>query len=341
VIKPLYSRALEIAQINIQNLTALAPLAGWSDAPFRLLCREFGAGLLYTEMVSADGSIREQQKTLALAEYTEQERPIGIQLFGSDPHIVGRAAVIISRLNPDFIDLNFGCPAKKVIKRGAGSALMKDLDLLIEIARQTVDMSLVPVTAKLRSGWDHQHINVVEAAQRLEEVGISMLAIHPRTQSDMFTGHSDWSLITQVKNAVSIPVIGNGDIKTAHDALDMLNQTGCDAVMIGRAAMGNPWIFKQINDYLKTGQVSAKAQITDRLYMAARHFELAGEFYGKKRANFIMRKVLFKYLKGMPGASETRQKILSMNEFDDVQALLHELLEYFSQKEQDSVALCE
>jgi len=290
------------------------------------LCREFGAGLLYTEMVSADGSIREQQKTLGLAEYTEDERPIGVQIFGSDPDTVAGAVDIIAHLEPDFIDLNFGCPAKKVVKRGAGSALMRDLPLLQAVAESAVKASSVPVTAKLRAGWDVDSINVVEAAQRLQDVGISMLAVHPRTQTQQFKGKSNWQLIGEVKQAVDIPVIGNGDIHSGEDVVRMMQETDCDGVMVGRAAMGNPWVFRRIQHFLQTAKDAEPPTEVDRLKMTLRHFELAAETFGEQRTVFMMRKVLAKYLKGFVNATELRREIFSINEYERViEVLRHEI----------------
>ncbi|MDZ7346263.1 MAG: tRNA dihydrouridine synthase DusB, partial [candidate division KSB1 bacterium] len=229
---------------------ALAPLAGWSDSPFRQLCREFGADLVYSEMISADGVGRNQAKTLKLAEFVESERPIGLQVFGAEPETVAEAARILAQLKPDFIDLNFGCPAKKVVRRGAGSALLSDLPLLQKIAAAAVRAVDLPVTAKLRSGWDAASINVVEAARRLADVGIVALTVHPLTQTMQFSGKADWEIIRRVVEAVSIPVIGNGDVKSPADAQRMFKTTGCRGVMIGRAASANPWIFRQISQYL-------------------------------------------------------------------------------------------
>ncbi len=320
-----YIRAVKLAGVDIENPTVLAPLAGWSDAPFRKLCKEFSVGMVYTEMVSADGAIRRQKKTLELAGFDESERPIAVQVFGAEPEIMAGAVEIISRLRPDFIDINFGCPAKKVVKRGAGSALLRDLPLLQKVARAAVDATSIPISAKLRSGWDAESINVVEAAQRLRDVGVQMLAVHPRTQTQQFKGVSDWSLIEKVKTAVSIPVIGNGDIKNAFDAKRMLDETGCDAVMVGRAACGRPWLFSQIRDYLVNGVAPVEPTLRDRLKVCLRHLDYTVDVFGESRAVYMMRKQMALYLKGFANASGLRKMIFTTDAYNDVKKILLEL----------------
>ena len=311
--------------MNIDSPTVLAPLAGWSDAPFRKLAREFGAGLVYTEMVSADGAIREQKKTLELAEFDESERPIVIQVFGAEPETMAGAVEIISRMQPDFIDINFGCPAKKVVKRGAGSALMRDLPLLQNIAKAAVNAGTIPIAAKLRSGWDSSSIHVVEAARRLQDVGVQMLAVHPRTQTQQFKGMSDWGLIAETKKAVSIPVIGNGDIKNAYGAKKMLDQTGCDAIMVGRAACGRPWVFSQINDFLSAGIEPVEPTLQERIKVCLRHLEYTVDVFGETKGMFIMRQQVSLYIKGFENASELRKMIFTMNDYEQVKEILQRL----------------
>jgi len=320
-----YIRAVKLVGINIDSPTVLAPLAGWSDAPFRRLTKEFGAGLVYTEMVSADGAVREQEKTLELAEFDESERPIVIQVFGAEPETMAGAVEIISWMQPDFIDINFGCPARKVVKRGAGSALMRDLPLLQEIAKAAVQASKIPVAAKLRSGWDSGSIHVVEAARRLEDVGVQMLAVHPRTQTQQFKGMSDWSLIEETKKAVSIPVIGNGDIKNAFDAKKMLDQTGCDAIMVGRAACGRPWIFSQINNYLTAGIEPSEPTVQERIKVCLRHLEYTVDVFGETRGVYMMRKQVSLYIKGFENASELRKMIFTIDVYEQVKEILLQL----------------
>ena len=326
-----YIRGVNFAGVNIEHPTVLAPLAGWSDAPFRRLCREFGAGLVYTEMVSADGAVREQQKTLELAQFEQSERPIAIQIFGADPEDIAGAARVISNMQSDFIDLNFGCPAKKIIKRGSGAALMRDLPKLQDIARAAVQATDIPVAAKLRSGWDSKSINVVEAALRLQDAGVKLLAIHPRTQTMQFRGTSDWSIIAAVKQAVEIPVIGNGDIRTPQDAKRMIDNTGCDAVMLGRAVCGNPWLFQRVNEYLNFGIELPLPTLKERLEVCIRHLDLTAEVFGPRRGVLMMRKQVGLYLKGMPNATDLRRKIFTINSMSVVKDTLLEYLEHLEQ----------
>ncbi|MBN1560507.1 tRNA dihydrouridine synthase DusB [candidate division KSB1 bacterium] len=303
----------------------LAPLAGWSDAPFRRLCREFGADIVYTEMVSADGAIRQQHKTLALAQFTASERPIVIQVFGAEPETVAGAIEIITAMRPDAIDLNFGCPARKVVRRGSGSALLRDLPLLQKIARAAVRATDIAITAKLRSGWDADSIVVLEAAERLQDIGVQMLAIHPRTQTQQFRGFADWSLIRRVKEAVSIPVIGNGDVKTAWDAKKMFDETGCDGVMIGRAACGRPWIFQQVRLFLDSGQEPSSPAFAEQIAVCLRHLALNVAAYGEKQGVRMMKKQIALYLRGFAHASAIRQKILALEAHSDIREFLSEL----------------
>jgi tRNA-dihydrouridine synthase B len=308
---------VKISNVSLKNRTVLAPLAGWTDAVFRRICIEHGAALVVTEMASADGLVRDGKKSLDIARFSETERPISIQLFGAEPEILGQAAYIISELKPDFIDINCGCPAKKVVRRGGGSALMRDLNSIEAIGRAVVQATTIPVTVKLRSGWND--FVVVEACQRLEAVGVQAVTIHPRTQKMGFTGHSDWSHIRAVKDAVKIPVIGNGDINSALDARRMLDETGCDMVMIGRGARGNPWIFSQIAAYLDDGRLIDPPDFTERIDMCLLHLQRQVEVDGSYAA-ITMRKQIAFYIKAMPGARELRQVLFQLDDPDEVRA---------------------
>ncbi len=318
------------AGIDIQKPAVLAPLAGWTDQVFRIICKDFGAGLIFTEMTSADGLVRNQTKTFEYVQFSEEERPIGVQLFGAEPNILAEAARRIVNYDyvPDLIDLNFGCPAKKVIKRGAGSAVLQDLKLVSKIAKAVVAAANIPVTAKIRSGWDRN--NAVDTSRILEDAGISGLIVHPRTQKMQFKGKADWDIIADVKNAVSIPVIGNGDIKTAFDAKQMMEQTGCDMVMVGRAVCGNPWILTQINDYVQLGVKPQEPSSVERLQVCTKHFKASIEKCGPQRATYFMRKHIAAYIKGMPKATEFRRNIFNL---DDANAVLNTLQNYMLQPE--------
>jgi len=273
-------------------------------------------------MISADGTVRLQKKTLDLARFDDHQRPISLQMFGADAAIMSTAVEIISRYAPDFIDLNFGCPARKIVKRGAGAALLKDLSLLQKIAAAAVKATHIPITAKLRSGWDGESINVVQAAQRLQDVGVKALCVHPRTQTMQFRGAADWQLISEVKKAVSIPVVGNGDVRKPEDAKKMFAQSNCDAVMIGRAACGNPWIFEQINTFLQTGERLPAPTASHRIEMCLLHLHQSIETYGEKRALSLMKKQIFLYLRGLTNAAEIRKQILAANCTMDISTIL-------------------
>ncbi len=309
-----------LAGRQIDNPVVLAPLAGWTDSVFRRICKEFGVGLIYTEMASADALVRNRKRTLDICRFSPEERPIGVQLFGAEAETMAAAAKIVAELEPDFIDINFGCPAKKVVRRGGGSALMRDLQSIQSIGTAVVTATAIPVTAKLRAGW--QETVVVEACQRLQDVGIAAVTIHPRTQKMGFKGQADWRLIADVKKAVSIPVIGNGDVNTAQDARRMLDETGCDLVMIGRAARGNPWIFKQVVEYLKDGVIIPPPSFEERLAMCIRHLEAQERFYGARVAVFNMRKHISYYLKGGEHVTQFREELFRQNDIFKVRASL-------------------
>lgn len=308
---------LKIGPIELTSRALLAPMAGVTGHPFRVLCKEQGAGLVYTEFVSANGIIRENQRTLDLMRFTESERPIGVQIFGETPEVLAQSAKYIEDIvKPDLIDLNFGCPVPKVTKRGAGSAILKDLPLMDEVARAVVEAVSIPVTAKIRSGWNNGCIVAPVAAAALEEAGIVALTLHPRTTKQLYTGEADWSLIAETRKAISIPFIGNGDIKSAHDAKRMLDETGCDGVMIGRRALGNPWIFNEIKTFLDTGKLPEAVTLLDRVKLCHRHLYLEERAMGAVRATNYIKKHLSWYLKGFPGASEYRKRLYRHMEFD-------------------------
>lgn len=313
-------------KISIANHAFLAPMAGFTDQPFRRICKKLGAGFLFGEFVSADGLVYESQKTFDLLNFLEEERPFGIQIFGSDPKIMARAAKIIRRFRPDVLDINFGCPVKKVVKRGAGAALLRDLDRLEDIAKAVTDASEIPVTAKIRIGWSKDEIVAIEVAQRLERVGIRAITVHARTKTMGYSGQAIWPVIGDVKKAVSIPVLGNGDIWTASDALKMMKETRCDFVMVGRGAIGNPWIFRGIGALLNNGEDVPPPTLQERGEICLQHFGLALEFYGRQKGVFEMRKHLAAYIKGMPGASRFRAKLMRLTQ---PEIIFHEIESFF------------
>ncbi len=316
---------MHIGPLHIAPPVFLAPMAGVTDHPFRVLCRRYGVGLVYTEFVSANGVVREGARTLDLARFTPDERPIGIQVFGEEPETIARsAAVLAERFRPDLIDLNFGCPVPKVTRKGAGGAMLRDLDLMRETVRATVQaVPHLPVTVKMRSGWDKTSIVAVEAAQIIEEAGGAAIALHPRMARQGFTGQADWPLIKAVKERVCIPVIGNGDIHTAADALRMFETTGCDAVMVARGALGSPWIFRQIHDLLE-GRPATPITLPDIAGVCRDHFELMRAEKSERGAVNYTKKHFNWYLKGFPGAAGWRRAFMGSQSTEQIAGLLDE-----------------
>lgn len=302
----------------------LAPLAGYTDRAFRSVCKEWGADYMLSEMVSADGIIRDKQKTLQYTIFADFERPFGMQIFGSDPDVIAHAAEAILPLNPDFIDLNMGCPVKKVVKRGAGSALMKDPVLASAIVKstKTVISSKLPLSVKFRSGWDSSNINFLEFGLLMQDSGADIVCLHPRTQKQMFSGKSNWEHIRILKQALSIPVIGNGDIFSPQDAKNMLNDTNCDALMIGRGALGRPWLFAQIKEFLATGEYMPITK--DKLLNTAfKHLEYALKFKEERIVVKEMRSQLCHYIKAMPGSKDLRDRLNHTQSAEEIKNLLN------------------
>jgi len=307
---------MKINDIKIETPVFLAPMAGVSDYPYRQLIREMGVELLYTEMVSAKGYSYGNRRTAELIEFDKNESgKIAVQIFGEDPDFMARAAAgISSEYKIDLIDINMGCPARKIVKNGAGSALMKDLDLAYQIIKSTVNAVDLPVTVKMRSGWDENTINAVELAKLAQEAGAAAAAVHGRTRSQFYKGKADWEIIRKVARAVEIPVIANGDIFSAEDAGAVFEKTSCDGIMIGRGAQGYPWIFREIIEYLRNGKLLEEPSYTEKIEMAVRHLKLAVEYYGEKHGVPIMRKHISWYLKGLPNASEMKNKVNQISE---------------------------
>ena len=318
---------IQIGNLKIERPLFLAPMAGVTDHPFRVIAREMGAGVVYTEFVSADGIIRKIDKSLKLIRFTEDERPIGIQIFGHDPETVAQSArMIVDMYHPDIVDINYGCPVPKVVKRGAGSGALRDLCLMDEMTSAVLEaVPEVPVTIKMRAGVDARHIVSTEAAVRLEKLGVKAITLHPRTTSQQFTGRSNWMLIKEMKEAVKIPVIGNGDIRLPEDADRMLAETGCDGVMVGRAALGNPWIFRNIVRYFH-GQSYTELTTQDRIRMCDQHFNMLTGHHNEIHSLNMIKKHFNWYLKGFPGAVTWRKRFMICESTAQVQDLLSELL---------------
>jgi len=300
--------------------TLLAPLAGVSNRPFRVLAIRAGAAMTFTEMVSSEGIIRHQEKTLSMMAFRPDEQPIGIQLFGADPEVMGKAAAITLELfHPDVIDLNFGCPVKKVVNKNGGAAVLKDLTLTEEIIRAVVEgAGEIPVTIKMRCGWDDTSPVYCEVGQIAERSGAKAVTLHARSRAKGFSGKADWSAIKELKESVAITVIGNGDAQTPEDVKRMIEETGCDGVMIGRAALGNPFIFSQISRYLMTGELSAEPSAVEKIDMARLHARLMAEQFGEERGAIMMRRYLGWYVKGFPGATDLRPKLFAVNTVSDI-----------------------
>lgn len=316
---------LKIGDVVLDNRLILAPMAGVTDQPYRLICREQGCALVVTEMVSAKAILYRNKNTKALLAVSEKERPAAVQLFGSDPEILGRIAAQVEEGPCDMIDLNLGCPVPKIVNNGEGSALMKDLKKAEKIFASVVKHTKKPVTVKFRKGFNDSQVNAVELARIAEGCGVSAVAVHGRTREQYYSGKADWEIIRQVKEAVRIPVIGNGDVFAPQDVKRMLEETGCDGVMIGRGAKGNPWIFSQSLHYLKTGQVPPKPGIEEIREMILRHGKLLAEFKGERTAMQEMRKHIAWYTAGLPHSSALRNEINQIDHLDGMLELLEKL----------------
>ncbi len=323
---------MNINGVKLKNNIFLAPMAGVTDLAFRLICSEMGAGLVFSEMVSAKGIYYKDKTTEELLRVHPEERPIAIQIFGSDPDVMGDVVKndLNNRSDIDIIDINMGCPAPKIVKNGDGSALMKQPKLARSVIKSVVRASNKPVTLKIRMGWDHDNINGIEIAKIAEEEGISLLTIHGRTRDMYYSGEADWDFIKKVKESISIPVAGNGDIFEPKDAIDMLNHTNCDAVAIGRGCQGNPFIFKRITSLME-GKGDLPPTVDERVNVCLRHLDLICQIKGEKIGVREMRKHSAWYLKGLRNSNEIKNKINNINSKHELEALLKEFLSNYKE----------
>src|SRR3984957_16272453 len=305
----------------------LAPMEDVSDPPFRYVCKKYGADLMYSEFISSEGLIRDAIKSRQKLDFFEYERPFGIQIFGGDEEAMALSARIIDATNPDLVDINFGCPVKKVVCKGAGAAVLKDVDLMVRLTKAVIQSTKLPVTIKTRLGWDDNSKNIELVAERLQDIGIKALTIHGRTRSQLYKGEADWTLIAAVKNnpRITIPIFGNGDIDTPEKALEYKNRYGVDGIMIGRAAIGYPWIFNEIKYFLKTGEHKELPSIEERINVIREHLLRSVEWKGKVLGILEMRRHYTNYLKGFPHIKEFRNQLVQKNSVEEIEEVLQQV----------------
>lgn len=309
----------------------LAPMEDVSDPPFRALCKEQGADVVYTEFISSEGLIRDAAKSIMKLDIYEKERPVGIQIFGANLSSMLKTVEIVEKSNPDFIDINYGCPVKKVVSKGAGAGVLKDIPLMVKLTKEMVKRTKLPITVKTRLGWDFDSIQIVEVAERLQDVGIKAIAIHGRTRSQMYKGEADWKPIADVKNnqRMHIPIFGNGDVNTPEKAVIMRDKYGLDGAMIGRATIGNPWFFKEVKYYFKTGKHLHKTTLKERIATARRHVELAVSWKGERLGIVETRRHYTNYFKGIPNFKKYRLKMVTADDTQTLFSVFDEVLNKF------------
>ncbi len=305
----------------------LAPMEDVSDPPFRAVCKDNGADLMYSEFISSEGLIRDAMKSRKKLDFSEEERPFGIQIFGGDEEAMAMSARICETVSPDLVDINFGCPVKKVVSKGAGAGVLKDIDLMVRLTESVIKSTRLPVTVKTRLGWDDNSKNIEEVAERLQDIGVQALAIHGRTRCQLYKGEADWTLIGKVKNnpRITMPIFGNGDIDSPQKALDYKNRYGVDGIMIGRAAIGYPWIFREIKHFLNTGEILPSPTLEERLEVCRKHLRKSVEWKGPVVGINEMRRHYTNYLKGLPGIKEFRYRLVTLNSPEEIESVFNEI----------------
>lgn len=317
---------INIKNVRIEKTAALAPMASVADKSYRLLCREFGAAYMVSEMISSKGLCYGDKKTGRLCEIEDTERPYALQIFGEDPYFMGKAAYLLNSCKPDIIDINMGCPVPKIVGNGSGSALMRKPQTAFEIVKEVVKNADCPVTVKFRAGWDKDQINAVEFACLMEEAGAAALACHGRTRTQFYSGSADWDIIRRVKQAVTVPVFGNGDVKDGESCKKMYEQTGCDLVMLARGSYGRPWVFREIRHYLETGETLPEPDITEKMSIMLRHCEYLCKYKGESQGMKEARKNVAWYVKGLPGSAKLRAACGELNTLNDARRMAEKII---------------